>query len=385
MPHPESAASDEARKLGLQYYGFGRYGKNGKVTHRSVHDKLVQVEKMSESVDIDTEFEQFISEDLRNWFSKSHPKGDWVRMNSSGKIAGQCAREPGEPKPKCLPRQKAQSLSKKERASAVRAKRREDPDAERQGKPIHVGLPSEKKKSVNESYQLSGNDSINMLLLGKSMEVVDFTEQTKTKDKYLTDKNGKTRVFMLRRAAAKEAHTKNGVVLKHQNGYIVKLNEENYVQGSIQPIQEESTRSPARSIGTIRESFAGSDEKTRGQGTTGTSCLTEATNQEAQILSEEKGSCSTTGRSKIRFSEIWQKKKVKESIDKGIEPGLSMATSGENLTRPSNVKNKQIKKPFEEAIGAGGEDVTSMSAKKEDELKKQGISLQTFKSVRPVG
>jgi len=35
-PHPESGAAEEAKKLGLQYYGFGRYGKNGKVTYRSV-------------------------------------------------------------------------------------------------------------------------------------------------------------------------------------------------------------------------------------------------------------------------------------------------------------------------------------------------------------
>jgi hypothetical protein len=40
MPHPESNAAEEAKKLGLQYYGFGRYGQNGVVTHRSVHDKL---------------------------------------------------------------------------------------------------------------------------------------------------------------------------------------------------------------------------------------------------------------------------------------------------------------------------------------------------------
>ena len=393
-PHPDSASADEARKMGLQYYGFGRYGKDGKVTHRSVHDKLVQVQKMTEEVDLDTEFEQFISEDLRNWFSKSHPKGDWVRMNSSGKIAGQCAREPGEPKPKCLPRQKAQSLSKKERASAVRAKRREDPDAERKGKPIHVGLPSEKKK-IDESYQLSGSDSLNMLLLGKSIEVVDFTEQAKPKDKYITDKSGGARVFMLRRAAAKEAHTKNGTVLKHKNGYVVKLNEEiNHVKSSIQSIQEETTRSAARGFGEIRKSSARSYETTIGEGTTSTGSsrtsadssttenfLTESF-EKAQTTSEETGTTQTRG--KIRFSEIWQKKKVKESIDKGIEPGISMAAAGENSARSSNAKTKMNKKPFEEAIGAGGEDVNSRSDHEELKLKSQGINLQTFKSRKPV-
>ena len=44
-PHPDSGAAEEARKMGLKYYGFGRYGQNGTVTHRSVHDKLVEVEK----------------------------------------------------------------------------------------------------------------------------------------------------------------------------------------------------------------------------------------------------------------------------------------------------------------------------------------------------
>jgi hypothetical protein len=386
MPHPESAASDEARKLGLQYYGFGRYGKDGKVTHRSVHDKLVQVEKMSEEVDLDAEFEQLFSEDLRNWFSKSHPKGDWVRMGTKGEIKGPCAREPGEGKPKCLPRQKAQSLSKKERASAVQAKRRKDPDADRQGKPIHVGLPSEKKKNISESYQLSGNDSLNMLLLGKSIEVVDFTEQAKPKDKYLTDKSGAPRVFLMRRTAAKEAHTKNGVVLTHKNGYIVKINEEiNHVESPIQSIQEETTRSAARSFGEIRRTSARSDASTLGEGRTETKdqqTLISESKQETQTSGEE------NGRSKIRFSEVWRKKKeyqkVKESIDKGIEPGLSMASAGENPSRSSNAKTKMNKKPFEEAIGAGGEDIASRSDHEELKLKRQGIDLQTFKSRKPI-
>jgi len=42
MGPAESNAAEQAHKLGLQYFGFGRYGKNGKVTHHSVHDKLVQ-------------------------------------------------------------------------------------------------------------------------------------------------------------------------------------------------------------------------------------------------------------------------------------------------------------------------------------------------------
>ena len=74
-------------------------------------------------------------EDLRKWFGKGK-KGD-------------CAREPGEGKPKCMPRSKAHSMDKKDRASSARRKRRADPDADRPGtgnKPIMV--KTDKKESV---------------------------------------------------------------------------------------------------------------------------------------------------------------------------------------------------------------------------------------------
>ena len=79
-----------------------------------------------------------VNEDLRNWFSKTSPKGDWKRINSKGEAIGPCAREPGEPKPKCMSAEKRASLTKKERASAVRAKRKHDPNPERKGEPINV-------------------------------------------------------------------------------------------------------------------------------------------------------------------------------------------------------------------------------------------------------
>jgi hypothetical protein len=74
-----------------------------------------------------------IAEDLRQWF-----KQKWVRMDTKGNIKGQCARDPGEGKPKCLPQSKAHSLGKEGRASAAKRKRREDPNPERRGKPINV-------------------------------------------------------------------------------------------------------------------------------------------------------------------------------------------------------------------------------------------------------
>ena len=353
-PHPESGAANEAKEMGLQYYGFGRYGRNGKVTHRSVHDKLVEVQKYQQDTpevpvsgssmkkNVNEEFEEVFTEDLRKWFSKTNPAGDWKRINSKGEAIGPCAREPGEPKPKCMSRAKRESLTKKERASAVRAKRKHDPNPERKGEPINVsnygkGKLSEEKKEAN----------------------------------LFKDKNGKVRIFMLRRAAAKEAHTTNGTVMPYKNGYVIKLKEENNHVQSTNQLSENQTKNHRINEG-VAELTTG-QEYARGEGITGPS----------NISTQETG----ISRQKITIGQIRtkQKTKVKESIDKGIEPGLSMATGGENLTRGSTVKNKQIKKPFEEMIGAGGEDATSMSDFNDNVLKQKGINIKTFKAKRPIG
>ena len=353
-PHPESGAANEAKEMGLQYYGFGRYGRNGKVTHRSVHDKLVEVQKYQQDTpevpvsgssmkkNVNEEFEEVFNEDLRKWFSKTDPAGDWKRINSKGEAIGPCAREPGEPKPKCMSRAKRESLTKKERAAAVRAKRKHDPNPERKGEPINVsnygkGKLSEEKKEAN----------------------------------LFKDKNGKVRIFMLRRAAAKEAHTTNGTVMPYKNGYVIKLKEENNHVQSTNQLSENQTKNHRINEG-VAELTTG-QEYARGEGITGPS----------NISTQETG----ISRQKITIGQIRtkQKTKVKESIDKGIEPGLSMATSGENLTRGSTVKNKQIKKPFEEMIGAGGEDATSMSDFNDNVLKQKGINIKTFKAKRPIG
>ena len=185
-PQAGSKAAQEAQRLGLQYYGFGRYGQNGEVTYRSVHDTLVKVVK-----------------------------------------------QPTE-------------------------------------KPMN--------KNVNEQFE-------------------DFLNEAK----YITDKSGNKKVYMLRSHAASEAHKKQGVVYKHKQGYVIKL---------------------------------------------------------------------------------------KESIDKGIEPGLSMAASGESPDRDmgEKIKKKTGKaSQVAETIGAGGEMATSMSDQKEDELRRKGISLSSFKAKRVIG
>ena len=59
--------------------------------------------------------------ELKKWL-----KQDWVRIDSSGNIAGKCGTSKDKKNPdRCLPRSKAQSLSKKERATTARKKKKE--------------------------------------------------------------------------------------------------------------------------------------------------------------------------------------------------------------------------------------------------------------------
>lgn len=91
------------------------------------YEKLAKIEKKP------------VAEDLRKWFNPNHPEGGWKRVNSKGEVIGPCAREkPGEAKPKCMSNEKRAKLNKKQRAAAVAAKRKHDPNPERKGKPINV-------------------------------------------------------------------------------------------------------------------------------------------------------------------------------------------------------------------------------------------------------
>jgi hypothetical protein len=67
--------------------------------------------------------EQIIQDSLRDWFKKE----DWVRINTSGNISGECGTmKKGKATTRCLPRKKAQSLTKAERKATVAKKVRGD-------------------------------------------------------------------------------------------------------------------------------------------------------------------------------------------------------------------------------------------------------------------
>ena len=63
---------------------------------------------------------EIILESLRDWFKKE----DWVRIDTQGNISGPCGTMKNKKNPsRCLPRKKAQSMTKAERASTARKKK----------------------------------------------------------------------------------------------------------------------------------------------------------------------------------------------------------------------------------------------------------------------
>lgn len=63
--------------------------------------------------------EDDLDESLRDWFEKE----DWVRIDTQGNITGPCGTmKKGKATTRCLPRAKANSLTKAERAATARKK-----------------------------------------------------------------------------------------------------------------------------------------------------------------------------------------------------------------------------------------------------------------------
>jgi hypothetical protein len=129
------------------------------------------------------EIAEQLSEDLRAWFGKGGAGGagggGWDRYNTKGERIGKCGeRKAGEGKPKCLSKEKAASLrasgGKKAIAAAVRKKRREDPNPQRQGKADMVS-----NKTKNESLEYYVKEGICPQCNGEMVSEALFTEGKK--------------------------------------------------------------------------------------------------------------------------------------------------------------------------------------------------------------
>ena len=101
------------------------YGDDVKVYPAEVEVDGESIKKDAIEVDIlfHPELEEKIQESLRDWFKKEN----WVRINTSGNISGDCGTmKKGKATTRCLPKKKAQSLSKAERKATVAKKVRGD-------------------------------------------------------------------------------------------------------------------------------------------------------------------------------------------------------------------------------------------------------------------
>lgn len=147
------AQASAADKAGDVAKGNKRFSGIMKATRKQFDNdakKINELKKQNDNGELDSHITR---EDLRKWFSKTDPEGDWKRINSKGEVAGPCAREPGEPKPKCMSKEKRAELSKSERAAAVATKRKHDPVADRAGKggkPVNVSNYGKGKLSEEE-------------------------------------------------------------------------------------------------------------------------------------------------------------------------------------------------------------------------------------------
>ena len=114
-----------------------------------------------------------VKEDLRKWFGTGGKGGvgggGWDRYNTKGERIGKCAREPGEPKPKCLSKEKAAKMSKDEIAAAVRRKRKKDPVADRPGKGGKPKMVSNKINEGNNDPCWDTHKQVGMKKKGKKM------------------------------------------------------------------------------------------------------------------------------------------------------------------------------------------------------------------------
>lgn len=367
MPHPNSAASTEARKLGLEYYGFGRYGKDRKTLYRSVHDKLVKVsdaEPQQPNIPISgssMKSQKKINEEFEELFEAKKP----TALEKFRQAAAERERKHNEIEAK---RKEAAAQGKENMSSAIdRLEKQVNKEEVEPVNEISVDSASNYIRKRTFGYvktmkgQVQPSDVYNKMSdkhkagISRAMDrvVKPVKEEVKLNHKHLLkDTSGKVRTFMLRRSAAKEAHINGGVVHKMGNGYVIKI-KENEDAKSTNQLFENQTNSIAMRGQTSRSSEGGR-------------------------ASEERNCQEGYNTGKITLSQIRSKKeKVSESIDRGIEPGLSMAQSGENFSRPAGEKLNKKGRVVTELTG--DETTASIGDQKEDELKKKGIDLLSFR------
>ena len=97
---------------------------------------------------------ELVQESLRDWFKKEK----WVRITTSGNIAGPCGTSKNKKNPdRCLPAAKARSLTKAQRAATARKKKK----AGAKGQTVvkNTKKATVKKENLDPSYKHDGKSA----------------------------------------------------------------------------------------------------------------------------------------------------------------------------------------------------------------------------------
>jgi len=125
-----------------------------------------------------------MDENLRKWFKEE----DWVRIDTQGNIAGSCgSNKKGKKTQRCLPRKKAQSLSKAERKATARKKTASKKQFVKNTKKAKVSL----KKESMDKKELKALILKTLEKEGGAAGLKALTKATKTSKKDLEQKLAK--------------------------------------------------------------------------------------------------------------------------------------------------------------------------------------------------
>ena len=196
------------------------------------------------------------SESLRDWFKKEK----WVRISSSGNIAGPCGTSKNKKNPdRCLPKAKAQSLSKAERAATARKKKA----AGKKGKTVVAN--TKKAKVTREGKEVFTNmhgEDMTMVYKPETEQIfiqhddinTDFIELDKFLKRFILSKEEQNAIIAFYKKYIKDhklpeglnnetANPQDGKAAPYGSGYkkVTKEDIRNLIVGTIHEMQNEGT------------------------------------------------------------------------------------------------------------------------------------------------
>ena len=154
-----------------------------------------------------------VKESLRDWFKKEK----WVRISSSGNIAGDCGTSKNKKNPdRCLPKAKAQSLTKGQRAATAAKKKK----AGSKGKTV---VKNTKKATVKKESKYHKEETIQQTIDRLKARIDDpndggnvpfLVQKLKDLEKSLVKKEGLWANINAKKKAGKKSSHKNSNAYK---------------------------------------------------------------------------------------------------------------------------------------------------------------------------